>query len=68
MLLIAPHIHMQDGTYHEDVGYGNGKGQSRPQGGQLTNWLSCDRTHTYDAVIEKAKKQACTDALKRALK
>ena len=81
-------VNLKDGSYHEDVGYGNGKGTSRPQGLFIRLMIPLFLFHYLPTicssflslslfiqkyinpllVIEKAKKQACTDALKRALK
>jgi DNA repair and recombination protein RAD52 len=44
-------VTLRDGTYHEDVGYGN-----------------IENCKGKAAAFEKAKKEATTDALKRALK
>lgn len=44
-------VTLRDGTFHEDVGYGN-----------------IDNCKGKAAAFEKAKKEATTDALKRALK
>lgn len=44
-------VTLRDGTFHEDIGYGN-----------------IDNCKGKAAAFEKAKKEATTDALKRALK
>lgn len=62
-MIFAHAAHRQDGAFHEDIGYGQGKGSSRPQGEDLFSFIFSNMT-----VIDKAKKQASTDALKRALK
>ena len=50
-LSIIVRVSLKDGTYHEDIGYG-----------QIEN------SRSKAAAFEKAKKEAATDALKRALR
>lgn len=51
LILTVLNISLQDGSYHEDVGYGVSEGLK-------SKALS----------LEKARKEAVTDGLKRALK